>query len=76
MRSRCWSENRHFSFFICLLFTSDVFVRKSPSVSARFGCDPNCMGAFYPFFRGHYEAVKSGLFSKPVEFDGFKIWVV
>jgi hypothetical protein len=28
-------------------------------------------GAFYPFFRGHHEAVKSGLFFKPLEFEGF-----
>ena len=57
-------------------FKGDVFVGKSAAVAPCLGNNANCTGAFDPLFRGQSKAVQACLFSKPVEFDGFKIQVV
>ena len=54
----------------------DILVGEGAAVPARFCDEAPGMGLFDPLFGRERERVESGLFSKPVEFHGFKIRVV
>ncbi len=60
----------------CLNFEGDVFVGIGAAVAAGFGFDADGVGFFDPLFGREREAIQPGLFSKPLEFEGFKIGVV
>lgn len=51
-------------------------MRIGSAVAAGLGHQPDGAGLFDPSLGGQNKAVQTGLFSKPIEFDGFKIGVV
>ena len=49
---------------------------KSSSIASRLRNNPNSIGGFNPTSRRKRESIQTSLFSKPLEFEGVKIWVV
>jgi len=49
---------------------------KGATIAALLGNQSDCMRFVYPLLWSHRKAIQSGLFSKPVEFDGIKQWIV
>jgi hypothetical protein len=54
----------------------NILVRIGSAIAAGLGHQPDGAGPFYPSLGGQNKAVQTGLFSKPIEFDGFKTGVV
>lgn len=48
----------------------------SPSISPLSWNDPNCTDGFDPFPGRQGKSIQTGLSSKPLEFEGFKIWIM
>ena len=46
------------------------------TISSSFGYEADRICFLDPLFWCKREAIEAGLFSKPVEFDGFKIWIM
>ena len=42
------------------------------SITPRLCNQTNCIGGIYPFFRRKSKSIKTCLFFKPLEFEGFK----
>ena len=42
------------------------------SITSRLCNQTNCIGGIYPFFRRKSKSIKTCLFFKPLEFEGFK----
>ena len=57
-------------------FKGDIFVCVCPPITAAFDIKSYCIGFFNPFSHTEREHGKSGLHSKVVEFDHFKVRVV
>ena len=51
-------------------------MRKCSTVSARFGNNTYCIRTINPLFGGHGKSICSGLISKLLEFEGFKLRIM
>ena len=46
------------------------------SITPRLCNQTNCIGGIYPFFRRKSKSIKTCLFFKPLEFEGFEIRII